>query len=210
MCSIVGSYSKEKFKELVKLNQSRGSFSYSFMVINPTTLEIVSLTQKFGVFDIDVVDTAPDDMYYLGHTQAPTGGLIEDPNRIHPARIDNLFMFHNGIIKQKDVARLQNEHNTTEAWDSKLMLMEIQKKGLKETLDTIDGSFACVFRDEKCLKIFRSAAGTLFTDDKMNISSTAFEGGERIEKDYIFGLDLAHKVIYLMCDFKSKSNPYFY
>ncbi len=210
MCSIVGSYSKEKFKELVELNQSRGSFSYSFMVIDPKTLEIVSLTQKFGPFDSTVVDTAPDDMYYLGHTQAPTGGLIEDPNRIHPARIDDYFMFHNGIIKQKDVARLQAEHNTTEAWDSKLMLMEIKKKGLKETLDTIDGSFACVFKDEKCLKIFRSAAGTLFIDDKVNISSTAFKGAERIEKDDIFGLELEHKAIYLMETFTSKSNPYFY
>ena len=210
MCSIVGSFSKEKFKDLIHLNQHRGSFSYSFLALNPKSLKTETLIQHFGLFDLSVVDSAPDGMYYLGHTQAPTGGLIEDPNRIHPARIDDFFMFHNGIIKQKDVARLQAEHNTTEGWDSKLMLMEIKKNGLMETLNTIDGSFACVFNDGKCLKFFRSAAGTLFTDKEANISSTAFPGGERIDKDYVFGVELEHKAIYLKDSFKSKSNPYYY
>ncbi len=210
MCSIVGSFSKSTFKELVKLNQSRGSFSYSFLVLNPETLQTVSLEQQFGTFNMDSVDSVPDGMFYLGHTQAPTGGLIEDPNRIHPAQIETNFLFHNGIIKQKDVTRLQTEHNSTDGWDSRLMLMEIQKKGLMETLNTIDGSFACVFNDRNKLRIFRSAAGTLFIDDAMNISSTSFVGASRIEKDTVYVLDLVNKSVIIEDKFKSKSSPYFY
>jgi hypothetical protein len=210
MCSIVGSFSKTTFKELVKLNQSRGSFSYSFLVLNPADLSTVSLEQRFGVFNTESVDTAPDNMFYLGHTQAPTGGLIEDPNRIHPASLGNDFLFHNGIIKQKDVGRLQLEHASEDGWDSRLMLMEIQKKGLMETLNTIDGSFACVFNDRQKLRIFRSAAGTLFVDEALNISSTSFIGGSRIEKDSVYVVDLLNKNVIIEDTFKSKSSPYFY
>lgn len=208
MCSIVGSFSKDKFKELVKLNQSRGSFSYSFLVLNPTTLETVSLTQNFGTFPTDIVDSTSGVM--LGHCQAPTGGLIEDPDRIHPARLDNSFLFHNGIIKQKDVKRLQEEYSTNEGWDSKLMLIEIKKKGLIDALNTLDGSFACVYKDQEGIFIFRSQAGTLFVDDDLNISSTKFDNSERIKHDTIYKLDLINKSISEYNTFKSKSSPYFY
>ena len=210
MCSIIGSFSKQKFKELVELNQHRGSFSYSFLVLDPENLQTVFLEQNFGKFNVSSLQNSPNGMFYLGHCQAPTGGLIEDPNRIHPAQIETSFLFHNGIIKQKDVLRLQNEHKTSDGWDSKLMLQEIQKIGLMETLNTIDGSFACVFNDRKKLRIFRSAAGTLFIDDELNISSTKFDKAQRIEKDTVYHLDLLHKYVIIENKFKSKSNPYFY
>lgn len=210
MCSIVGSFSKDKFRELITLNQSRGSFSYSFLVLNPETQEKVSLTQEFGPFDFKVLDTVPDGMYYLGHTQAPTGGLIKDRSRIHPASNVDCFLFHNGIIKQKDVDRLQKELNTDEQWDSKLMLMDIKSKGLLESVNTIDGSFACILKDTYSLRVFRSAAGTLFVDSNLNISSTNFGSGFRIKHDTIFNMDLKSKKMLELATFKSKSNPYFY
>jgi hypothetical protein len=210
MCSIVGSFSKQKFKELIKLNQSRGSFSYSFFQFDTTTMTVSAVEQNFGEFPLEIIDQAEDGMMLFGHTQAPTGGLIFDKNRIHPAKIKEDFLFHNGIIKQQDINRLQKEHETDEAWDSKLMLMEIQKIGLFQTLNTIDGSFACIFKDESKMRIFRSAAGTLFVDNELNISSTLFEGSNRIEKDVVFYLDFDTKTVIKENLFKSKSNPYFY
>ena len=209
MCSIVGSFSKQRFKELIKLNQSRGSFSYSFMVINPETFEIIQMVQDFGGFNYDVIDASPDG-YYIGHTQAPTGGLIQDPERIHPALYKEKFLFHNGIIKQKDVERLKAELETDESWDSKLMLQEIANKGLKFTLDTIDGSFACVYFNGTSINVFRSAAGILFVGNDLDISSTKFDNSVRIEKDTIYNFDLNNKTISKIEDFTSKSSPYFY
>lgn len=209
MCSIVGSFSKVIFKNLIELNQNRGSFSYSFLVLNPATLNTESLIQNFGKFDTSVVDSAEPGLFF-GHCQAPTGGLIEDPNRIHPAKIGDKFLFHNGIIKQKDVTRLQKEHNTDEGWDSKLMIMEINKKGLMETLNTIDGSFACVYKENNNIFIFRSQAGTLFVDENLNISSTKFNNAQRIKHDTVFKLNLINKSLDVFDIFKSKSSPYFY
>ena len=210
MCSIIGSFSKTKFKELVSLNQNRGSFSYSFLVLDPSTLKIVSLIQDFGEFPLDIIDMAQSKMYMIGHTQAPTGGLVEDPNIIHPAQVDHKFLFHNGIIKHKDVRRLKDELKTYEFWDSKLMLMDIIKNGMIPSFYTIDGSFACVYKDNNSIKLFRSAAGTLFVDNKLNISSTKFSNVPRIDKDTIFDIDFSNKSISKINSFTSKSNPYFY
>jgi len=208
MCSIVGSFSKQTFKELVTLNQSRGLFSYSFMVFDPTNHKIVSLNQNFGEFPLSIVDDAQSDMYYIGHTQSPTSGLIQDVNRIHPAMSNNQFLFHNGIIKQKDVLRLQSAINVDEKWDSKLMLLDIQNTSLIETLNTIDGSFACVYFDGSELMIFRSAAGTLFIDKQMSISSTKFNDSYRIDKDKVYALDFKLGLNEIGA-FTSKSSPYF-
>lgn len=210
MCSIIGSFSKTKFKELVTLNQSRGSFSYSFMVFDTVKNNIVSLNQDFGEFPQIILDSAEEGMYYIGHTQAPTGGLIKDLNRIHPAMRNNEFLFHNGIIKEKDVKRLQNEIETTEGWDSKLMLIEIQNTSLLDTLNSIDGSFACVYFDSESVRIFRSSAGILFVDKDLNISSTKFDNSERIDKDTVFKLNFTDKLTMFENTFTSKSSPYFY
>lgn len=173
-------------------------------------MTVSAVEQNFGEFPLEIIDASKDGCYLIGHCQAPTGGLIKDPNRIHPAKIKGDFLFHNGIIKQQDINRLQKEHETNEAWDSKLMLMEIQKIGLLQTLNTIDGSFACIFKDESKMRIFRSAAGTLFVDNELNISSTLFEGSNRIEKDVVFLIDFENKMLVKEQIFKSKSNPYFY
>jgi asparagine synthetase B (glutamine-hydrolysing) len=209
MCSIVGSFSKERFKKLITLNQSRGSFSYSLMTINPETLEIIQIVQDFGQFDFDALDKAPDG-YHIGHTQAPTGGLVKDPERIHPARYNGKFLFHNGIIKHKDVERLKEEQDTDESWDSKLMLKDIEAKGLEESLNSIDGSFACVYFDGSTIKIFRSAAGILFLGNDMDISSTKFDDAIRIEKDTIYNFDITSGNVNTIDYFISKSAPYFY
>jgi len=213
MCSIVGSFSKNKFKELIGINQHRGSFSYSFLVWNIDTMQIDTLIQSFGEFPLNIVDSAHsgDNIFYLGHTQAPTGGLVKDTNRIHPARVNKSFLFHNGIIKQKDITRLKDESlKTSENWDSLLMLMEIQSKGLNNTLNTIDGSFACIYNDNISVKLFRSAAGILFVDQDLNISSTKFNNSIRIDKDKVFNLNFKDKTLDTDSDFKSKSAPYFY
>ena len=97
MCSIIGSFSKEKFKELVELNQHRGDFSYSLLVLDPISSKALQKKQGFGKFPVDIIDDAMDNKYYLGHTQAPTNGLIEDSSKIHPATMYKnyeTYLFH--------------------------------------------------------------------------------------------------------------------
>ena len=209
MCSIIGSFSPGKFKQLVALNQSRGQFSFSFMLLNPHTCSVISLHQDFGTFQIDLIDKVPKGVYLLGHTQAPTNGLIRDKNRIHPATCNLAFLFHNGIIKQKDIKRLQSVLKTSEEWDSQLMLYDMIQTGLVESLNTVDGSFSCVYSDSKQLRLFRSAAGVLFVDDDLNISSTYFEGSTRLKKDVVFIVDFIKQKLVEEITFKSMSNPYF-
>lgn len=212
MCSIVGSFDKEIFKKLLRQNQSRGSFSYSFMAIDVQTGGVFG-KKNFGEFDCTVVDSSPDNCYYVGHTQAPTGGLVHDLTRIHPAVMSDSFLFHNGIIKHSDVERLQKTFNTPDNWDTRLFLYAIINQGLKPTLNSIDGSFACVFGTNDAptsLNVFRSNAGILYCDEDINLSSTFFDNSVRINADTIYTIDFTTKSITPTDTFKSVSSPYYF
>ena len=79
MCAIFGSFDKEKFFELAKLNSYRGSHSYSIAYYDRKNVAIVD--KGFGEFpEIDL----DNNYYYIGHVQAPTTDS-KDKNSIHPA-----------------------------------------------------------------------------------------------------------------------------
>ena len=82
MCSIIASFKKEKLEALVDLNQFRGNFSFSYL-----ELETGESTKQFGRYNKDVI--VNNQNYKISHLQAPTGGLIQDINRIHPTMINN-------------------------------------------------------------------------------------------------------------------------
>lgn len=214
MCSIVGSFSENKFCELMKLNAYRGEFSHSISYI---TKEFESHTEKqFGQFKQIEFRTGlveqTKDYYYLGHSQAPTGGLVLDANRIHPASNGKFKLLHNGIIKSSYVETLRSVLRSSNSWDTQLLLDYLVENNMNfEKLSDIDGAFACaLIKESQFLTIFRNAPSVLFIDENFNISSTKFEGAKLVDVDSVFSLDLYNKKMKKISSFTSKSDPYYY
>jgi hypothetical protein len=220
MCGISASFSAETFRELVSLNQSRGEFSFSYTRFFTTGQDFQSgnltdhVTRKgFGKFEFAFDEPNPKALFHLGHCQAPTGGLIKDPERIHPATYKGFLLYHNGVLKDHEVKFLQDDLVTPLSWDTGLFLQAIATRGIKslsETLSSIDGSFACILYKEGESKfyVFRSKAAILFIDDKLSISSSPFPFAKLLDSDIIYELDLIARTFTQVGIFRSKSSPY--
>ena len=196
MCAIIGSFNKNKMISLFELNAYRGELSNSISSFNNDGV-VQNLNQYFGKFNEEHLNEHSEDMFYIGHSQAPT----TNTNNIHPANIDNSLLWHNGIIKQKDL--------TENVWDTEWLLKKILQQGWS-ILSEIDGSFACVLYKENKLYIFRNEISPLFIDEDLNISSTKFEGSDSIESNTVFELNLYSKSITNIETFTTKENPYFF
>ena len=216
MCSIVGSYDKEKFKELVELNSYRGSFSNSITVFSPNKPNIT--IKNFGKMDFELLDQFIGPSYFLGHSQSPTNGLVLEFNRIHPCRIiecgTNFSLLHNGIIKPHYVDLLNSRYDTAFTWDTEALchhIVESLSRHGWECLDEVDGSFACAaFGSWQEVHIFRNSAAPLFLDkDSLDISSTKFPKGELIPVNKVLAFDLFshHK---WESTFNNKHNPFYF
>ena len=213
MCAIVGSFDKEKLKELIKLNTYRGNHSYSLCEYNPQTREITILEKGLGDFNYSKVSELEDGMYYIAHTQAPTTDA-KSTQSIHPSQYDFAYLWHNGIIKDYFVKEMQNKLVTNEAWDTELLNRWVYFNHL---LDEVDGTFSCL-RYSNGLTLFRNEISPMFIDDNFNISSTKFESsrptpaGEilymNLEKSKKFG-DTVEQLVSIG-SFKTKENPYFF
>lgn len=206
MCSIIGSLDKSKFKALVNLNQFRGNFSYSFTVYSYSTgfggKKIQDQVKGFGQFDTNLSIGAIAGCFYIGHVQAPTGGLVKDFSRIHPTQINSSMLWHNGIITSRGIKYLQKLLDTTETFDTLLLHQAIQKFGVAE-LSKIEGLFACLYYDSKDFFIFRSKHAKLYIDEELSISSERFEGSKCINYDTVYKLDFNEKDIIIYDKFKT-------
>jgi hypothetical protein len=202
MCSIIGSFNKAKVKELIILNQERGSFSYSISLLDIENMKIIEQVKDFGLFDFDKLDEYKDDIniYYICHIQSPTSGLINDKNRIHPTRIFESYLWHNGIIKSinnEDIIR----------FDTLTMHEYLFNEGF-DILSDIEGLFSCLYIDDSIAYIFRTKHGKLYIDDDLNISSERFENSKCINSDLIYSLDFKNKNIIIEDQFKTKKYNY--
>lgn len=216
MCSIVLSYNRNKFIELMEYNQKRGNFSFSVAEFNQIE-GIRSIYKDFGLFDKKVVsDRDNNDSLFIGHVQAPTGGLIQDINRIHPSvigePIPHSWMWHNGILKETEIINLQNHLMfEDESWDTKLLHNIISIGGFKE-LNDIDGSFGCILINRYPISykiyLFTNAIISMYIDDEFNISSTEFPGSEKIEPNLVY--DITYGELRPITAFESKSSPYYF
>ena len=104
MCSISASKDKNLLLKLVDLNRYRGeeSHSVSQFLYTDDGLDLKSQTKSYGPLDIDLLDGNWD--YCVVHQQAPTSKEVNNTDLaigrfIHPAKKDNSFLWHNGIIK---------------------------------------------------------------------------------------------------------------
>lgn len=204
MCSIIGSFSKNMIIDLVGINQYRGNFSYSITCINYDKNIIAKQVKEFGEFNEDILSKMPDNMYYICHVQAPTGGLIQDLGRIHPTKsIDESYLWHNGIIMPCGISYIQTELNTNITFDTKLLheYLNIKKwHGLSD----IEGLFVCLYYFKHNLYMFRTKHGKLYIDDELNISSERFKNSKCINFDKIYKLNLQNKCFDVVDSFKTK------
>ena len=205
MCSIIGSFSKDKIIELAKLNAYRGQHSWSISYLNFFRGEMLSVSRGLGELPIDHINI-PENHYCIVHQQAPTTGLKD--STIHPAQIGQNLLWHNGIIKAESIKKMQKDLYCSHDWDTYLILRQMVDI---DTPDGIDGTFACLFFDGTNLIAFRNEISPLFIDKDSNISSTKAEGFTSIEPNKMFLFDPYEDnlKLALIKEFETVENPYY-
>jgi hypothetical protein len=209
MCSIIGSYRKEKFKELVEINKTRGTFSYSVTVIEVLNNNIAEIIKDFGEINYDIIECYEDyEFYFLAHQQAPTNSLVKLKERIHPAIINNSYLYHNGIITNKGLDIIKNEISVNDidinlsGWDTYILLKFIeQSSDTTFNLSKIIGGFACVLLKDKEFLLFRNSSSIIYFDYHLNISSTKFNDSVEAVPGHIYKFDLSNRTIKLFSTF---------
>lgn len=201
MCGIFCSFDRNKVIELASLNSYRGNHSFSVTHFGEYPF------RALGKFDESVVR---EDSYKICHIQAPTTSARGVSN-IHPAELSGRFLWHNGILKNFEVKRLQQKYGTDEEWDTLLLLHEILEYNWLELLSEINGSFACIFQEFDNLYVFRNEISPLFIDKELNISSVKFEGATPLCPGRVFEINLKErKLLDTGFTFKTKENPYYF
>jgi len=198
MCALIGSSDKSMFKSLYELNSYRGQLSYSlcsFSTDRNTSLQV--LLQDRGKMSADLIDDLPSNSFFIGHSQAPT----TEATSIHPAIIGSSMLWHNGIVKQREIP--------VGVWDTEWLLKGITTSGF-DFLSTVIGSFACVLYMNNNLYVFRNEISPLFVDDKLNLSSTQFVGGRSLEPNTVFMLNITDCSLVEVTQFETGENPYFF
>ena len=196
MCSIFGSFNKNRVIELAELNQFKGTFSYSLTQDDRSH-------KAFGKFDNDIVnDIVQTDNYVIGHVQAPTGGMVKDDNRIHPTSIGKSLLWHNGLLTKRGIKYLQDYLDTTEEFDTKL-LHEYFVRYNFTFLEKIEGLLTCIFKHGSDFYVFRTKHGKLYVNDELELSSERFEGSKCINYDTIYKMNFAEKRLQPVSYFKT-------
>lgn len=202
MCSIVGSFKKDKLIELCNLNSYRGQHSHSISHYDIVSGEL-SVSRGLGPVNLDSIEEKPL-VYMLVHMQAPTG---QQTNNIHPAHYEGRFLWHNGILKQTYIQELKQQLNEVCEWDTFLMLKAITQN--RDMLNDLDGSFSCVLYDNEKLYLFRNEISPLFIDAALNISSVGFKGSNPTPPNKLHHLDFNFQSLFGVQNFTTKFNPYY-
>jgi len=203
MCSIVASFDKAKLIELCKLNEYRGQQSHSISYYDPETGEL-TITRGEGPVDYASIEYA-NNVYCIVHMQAPT----TQSTQIHPAQFEDAYLWHNGIIKESYILKMQEIAGSTSTWDTQLLLELF--KGDLQTLSEVDGTFSCLLYNYGDLYLFRNEISPMFIDiESMTISSTKFEGSEPTEPNKIFYMDFVDKSLCILEEFKTAVNPFYF
>ena len=211
MCSIVGSFKKDKVIELCKLNEYRGCISHSICYYDIDQPGLFYVCKSYGPLDYTKLDEEPG-MYIIVHQQAPTSDTRRD-EFIHPAQLPSDWaLWHNGILKQHEIERLQKEYDDDCPWDTGLLLLDVWLNYMKlhqiKPSSNIDGSFSCLLSDLQELYLFRNEIAPMFIDDEMTISSTAFEGSRSTEPNKTFAMNFKEKKLEEIANFQTFYNPY--
>lgn len=206
MCAIVGSFDKDKFKELIVLNTYRGNHSYSFAEYNVESKKFSSIVKDFGYFDFSNLNCIEEGNYLVGHVQAPTTDS-KDKESIHPSVLNKTFLWHNGIIKEDCVKELQINLDSNHKWDTKLLHQWVAED---KDLSNIDGTFSCLYADNNSLFLFRNEISPMFIDNDFNLSSTKFENSTPTIANELLIIDFFNSELITKKKFRTKENPYYF
>lgn len=216
MCSIIGTFDLDQIRPLYELNSYRGKYSHSISVYNNNTKRMALVKRSLDElpeYDIDLLRKhySGDEMYYIIHSQAPTG---DDPgmSTVHPAAywdpydadMQGSYLWHNGILKHKTIEALK-VHKPDSNWDTELLLHYILSGG---NLSHIDGSFACLMFNKNKVFCFRNEIAPLFIDKTLNISSTVFEGAYTVLPNKMYSINFDNRDLVLESTFLTKNSPY--
>ena len=208
MCAIIGSFNKDKLRELIELNSYRGNHSYSLSEYNPIMGNLKIIERNLGEFKFNLLSKLSKDLYYIAHIQAPT---TEDKNfgNIHPHKHLNSLLWHNGIIKEDFIKIMQDKLDISiqEKWDTALLNKWIY---YNHSLSEVDGTFSCLKYDGVNLYLFRNQISPLFIDEYWNISSTKFDNSQSTKPNKVLLMDFKNKKLKGLKNFKTKNNPYFF
>lgn len=200
MCAITGSLHKNKLKDLYALNAYRGELSYSLASFRPTKdrLTFQLLFQESGKMPENLIDDTPlqPGDYIVAHSQAPT----TNSNNVHPAVYGDAMLWHNGIIKQKNILE--------GTWDTAWLLENIIDYGWS-SLSRVDGTFACVMYFAGSLYVFRNEISPLFIDEHFNISSTKFDGSFSLTPNRVWKINFETGYLDTVAYFTTYENPYY-
>jgi glutamine phosphoribosylpyrophosphate amidotransferase len=203
MCSIFGSFSKDKLVEFAKLTRYRGQHSFSYSMYYTDT-DSIAVTKGLGEIPLEQIKIPPN-AYCIAHMQAPTTNN-KTIDYVHPAYTKGAWLWHNGIIKDHWVKSTMKKFNLDNSWDTFLILHKYLSTG---NLNDIDGTFSCVYFGNGSLQLFRNEISPLFIDKDHNISSTKFEGSTSLEPNVIWEL-IPGKNIHKLGTFNTVENPYFF
>ena len=217
MCSITASEDLDKLTELIELNSYRGTHSHSISafsiggMFDTIYLPNDLLYQEMGFGPLDLNEHKKElskltDAYFVAHQQAPTTES-KDQKSIHPAHHNDSMLWHNGIIKEKTITKLQDELETKCTWDTMLLLKYID---IHESPDNVDGTFSCMLYDGVSLSIFRNEISPMFIDNELNISSTKFENSRRLDPNTMYQLHLHTNTLEEYNKFETVENPYYF
>lgn len=208
MCSIIGSFDRQTLIDLCELNAYRGQHSHSISYMDDTGIYFTQ--KKFGPIDYEKIDPYDND-YCIIHMQAPTTDSKTIDN-IHPATdnpysIDSL-LWHNGIIKEKEVERLREKYDMKSTWDTYILLHHLIAGG---SLNDIDGTFSCLwYNDARELRLFRNEISPMFIDSNSNISSTKFINSVPTDPNVMFEFNPFKNKLTPLYSFQTKENPYYF
>lgn len=205
MCALIGAQTKSDFERILKINRYRGEVNHSIALLKMDAdlcemAELVSVEGPYSSSNDDINFDRVDYNFIIGHTQAPTGSL----SAIHPAYYQGAYLWHNGIVKQKDVK---------DEWDTHSILKGIVSKGFSH-LSTVDGSFACFLLMDKKFYVFRNEICPLFWDPvKLTFSSTKLKdccsiiAPNKVFAVEKYNLNMSFRYV---ASFVTKENPYYF
>ena len=101
-----------------------------------------------------------------------------------------MYLAHNGVLSNFD--QLKTKYNkylpegTVNEVDSSIILPMIDKLGIKDALQELEGTFGCWLYDSNTSELFVFRSGsTIYTDDK-NISSKPIKNWQLLEEGVIY------------------------
>ena len=205
MCSIIGSLDKETIVGLCELNAYRGQHSHSISYYDLENNYFSGIHRSLGPVNYNNIDI-PENSYCVVHMQAPT---TEDKssNNIHPAMSHGKILWHNGIIKEKEIQRLQEVYGEVDTWDTYILLKHMMTVG---TPANIDGSFSCLYFDSYRMYLFRNEIAPMFIDDDFNISSTKFPKSNPTEPNSLLLFEPGLKSLVPILNFNTVEYPYYF